>query len=258
MISFLNRHNRAYIAAAVIVCASLYAGEARAAELSGACGFEEKFAELAEVRENTALFGQEKIREELRIRKEILALVISCGEAEVMALEKEMAELENAPNEANALTVSITSALRDARAFYGREREKIGDLGIQGTKEVAAEVRSWREGTFISLKARVHAFVLWAKNQGLFHVAQTRFAEITKTIDRLNLKQNKEYGVLYEEAARTLSTAEAENAEARKWLEELGGENNVQEKIKISLELLAKTYETFFALSEAVSKILPQ
>ena len=131
--------------------------------------------------------------------------------------------------------------------------------GIAGTEAVAQEVLSWRAGTFLPLSENVNNFILWAQNQDLFNTAQTRMTQTQRAVSFLeSASPNADLQTAFDAARSSFNDAESENAAAKAAFAQGLSPDQGLALIKQSLDSLSATYQNFFTVSTAISKILPQ
>ncbi len=232
----------------------LVLGTASAAtpDASEKCRFDDQIAGLAALATHTD-GSLDAVRMELALRKAILKNVVGCSIDEVQTLK---ASVKTVPqNDADIADVEnrFAGKLDDMIAYYNTQAAKIDDLGIWGSKDMARAIAEKRSGAFVPLTEEAAEFVIWAKNQDLFHSASIRLTQIQNTLKFLRLIDNQETTGLLQKATDTFARAEDLNAQAKQALKNFDISNNSLSLIKDSLEALSETYQSFFDISTSLA-----
>jgi DNA repair ATPase RecN len=223
----------------------------QAAEAS--CNFEGQFKELASTQESNNFDYLASLMAELRIRKNLLRGVLDCSIAEAESLRASLAALKpNAPD-MEFLRNRFYERIGETKDYYQVQQSRINDLGIQGTKDVAKNIKEWRLNQYASLVDGSTQLIIWTKNQELFQAAQKRFHDIEQTVRFFNLVDNTEMKELLTKAAESLYKAQSANEAAKEALKRFDASENSLGLIKDSLEALSETYQIFFDLSKAIN-----
>lgn len=212
---------------------------------------------LVEIQNNPDLSYSQSLQDELKLRKGILHGVIDCSISEVKKLEDTTRNLPEPNNNVAFLKSKFLDRLSEAEDYYLLQKSKIGDQGLQGSKNMARFLRVWRSDTYASLAADAGNLIVWVKNQDLFNTASWRFRQITQTVNSLNLLEQEEIRTYYYEAEQRLNQAKALNEDAGLSLGRTSSPDDTANKIKASLNALSDTYQTFFDLATSVKKLLP-
>lgn len=221
------------------------------------CQFESDVQGLVEVQNNPNLSYPQNVQEELRLRKDILRKIVDCSVTEVQKLEDTTRNLPEPNNNVAFLKSKFLDRLGEAVDYYNLQKSKVDDVGLQGSKDLAKNLRTWRANTYAPLAADAGNLIVWVKNQDLFATADWRFRQITQTVNSLNLLDQEDIRTYYNEAQQRLNQAKALNDDAGLSLGRTSSPDDTANKIKASLSALSDTYQTFFDLSTAVKKLLP-
>jgi hypothetical protein len=232
-------------------------GTAVAAETNPACVFEPQLAELQSTQSDDGLNYLQQIQAELIARKKILTNVIVCGRSEAEEIKLRLDQITVANEDERRLKSRLLEQMDEMLYAYDLFAIKVADLGLLGTKQFSADLRTWRKNAYATVIERVGNFALWIKNQELFRTAQIRFDQINQTLKTLGVVENEEIAKLLNQTAVTLRIAKAENDSARQILLTLTDPREALRLIQASLVDLAATYENFSKLSQATQKILP-
>lgn len=242
-----------------VVLFSLFPLVSQAAEPAhnaAGCDLSVEAKALAEAKAAPVSDFLEGVRLELRARKALLVAAIDCIMAETDELKR---EAENLPEIRDIARIKqeIVLNIRDAREYLERQKGQIPNLGIQGTKDVAREIKSWRNGSYARLKNEVSNLKVWSGNQTLFETAKKRLEEITRTVRLLKLLENDEVWSIYEKSEISLKKADNIHRRALQNIKECRSQEEIAGSLKASLETLFQTYQNFLDLSQAAKKILP-
>lgn len=198
----------------------------------------------------------ENLKQELAARQELLGAVIDCVALEVDALQQTAAEIP-ATGDIPGIKNDLQARIQEAKEFLERLRLKIPDLGIQGSKNMAREIKTWRDSSYERLQKETENLKIWSSNQTLFETAAKRWEQINQTLRRLKLLENENIQKLYQKSGESLKAATNLHRQALSDIKNYRPPEEVQEKIRLSLETLSQTYENFLELSREVKKILP-
>ncbi len=213
-------------------------------------------AQIAAVQNDPTLDYTDEIKQELALRKLLVAETIDCARWEVQALRASLAST-SVPNGAGQLQSQLAGNLDEAAGFYNGELAKLNVVGVTGTKEIAQEVLAWRAGTFLSLSENVNNFILWAQNQYLFNTAQTRMTQTKRAVSFIEIATpNPTLQAALDSAQSSFSDAQSENAAAETALTENLSPDQALGLIKQSLGSLSDTYKAFSKVGTITSGIL--
>ncbi len=221
------------------------------------CEFTDALAELNGLQADYYGDPAFRVRTELAIRKKILTTIIDCASADADLLEQKIKETPAEDTVIGPVRARFMETLTSARRYYAEARSRVDTLGIGGSKELAREVRAWRENTYTPTATQALNFLVWVKNQELFRAANGRLADVQAAIRSLKLTEDEKAQTLLGEAVTSLRDANSENDRVRMELDQFPPPPNTLGIIQRSLEKLAHTYEQFFALSELAQKLIP-
>jgi len=200
--------------------------------------------------------NQSGVMTELKLRKDILLRTLICGTEEFGTLRAKLVDLNPINDEAKTIKSRLIKNIDEISKFYGEQQNKIGDLGIRGTKDTARATLDWRKANYLPLATKIENFLAWHKNQAMFKSAEDRFVNIRSTIQALKLVEDDGITPIFEEAEGNLKAAAEANNQARVIFLSGTAENPLP-AMRLALEKLADTYQTFFALSEKVNTLIP-
>ena len=215
-------------------------------------------AQITAVQNDPTLAYADEIKQELVLRKLLVGETIDCAQREVQMLQASLAST-SAPSSAQQLQSQLAGDLNEATGFYDNELAKLNVVGLAGTKEIAQEVLTWRAGTFLPLSENVNNFILWAQNQNLFSMAQTRMTQTQRAVSFIEgATPNPALQTALNSAQSSFNDAQTENTAAEQALTQDLSPDQTLGLIKQSLSSLSDTYGGFSNVSTIVSGILPQ
>lgn len=249
-------YGTAIAAVLLVLCAALpSASHAENEPLS--CEFTAALGELHALQADYYGDPAFRVRTELTIRKKILTTIIDCASADAELLEQKIKETPTEDSVIGPVRARFMETLASARRYYAEARSRVDTLGIGGSKDLAREVRAWRENTYAPTATQALNFLVWAKNQELFRAANGRLADIRTAIRSLKLTEDEQARTLLDGSVASLREANEENDRARAELDQFPPPQDTLAVIQRSLEKLAHAYEQFFALSELAQKLIP-
>jgi len=215
-------------------------------------------AQIAAVQNNPTLTYLEEVKQELAVRKSLIAKIIACAQGQADALQGELANAQ-VPADATALKSQLIDKLSDADNFYGIESGKLDQAGIAGTQAIAKELLAWRASSYAPLAGEVNNFILWSENQALFVTAANRMDETRRAVTFLeSISNDSDLEASLGDAESSFAAAQAKNMEAKTALAEFLPPDQSLATIKESLGLLSDTYQKFSNVSDLIKKVLPQ
>ena len=227
-------------------------GVALAAE--NTCDLTSQYKVFAEATQKPS-YSSEDIQEELSARWALLGATINCAQNDVDALRASVPDAEN--DQAELVRDRIMDSLNEAGRFYKLKENSIKDQGIQGTKDLAKEIRAWRETNHENLANKVRNFSVWNKNQNLFDKASDRLSQSQFVINSLKLLETEDSQKLYYDAKSSLDVARELNRKAGDAIANGLSSDETLLLLKSSLETLSDTYKKFLAISGELTKVLP-
>lgn len=225
------------------------ASPARAA--SPVCQLKEGLQRFAEARDGAS------IRLELDARKGLLYVIAACTKEEteetiamLKGLEVPDAGLAEAKNR-------LIGRLEEEFLFTDAQKLRVGDVGVQGTRDIARGIKEWRMNVHLPQAANANNFSLWEKNQNLIGVAETRSRQINQTLRNLKLDGREEIKMYANEAGKLLADARESNQNAKEALRRLENPETAARSLRNSFNSLSAVYDSFLKVSGEVKKVLP-
>ena len=213
-----------------------------------------KFAELEAAQNNFAIDFLARIRVELAIRKLLLKDVVDCAREEVLKLKSEFDGIKTTNADVQALKNQFSGWFSDVINYYAIQGTAIDNLGLQGSKDFAKNLNTWREGNFKPTAKIISNFIVWAGNQDFISLAQSRLNQVKRGIEILGLGLNEEIrnGLAGTEAE--FQKTRALNEKAREALRAYGPADESLAAIRASLESLSTVYKKLFEVVERINK----
>jgi hypothetical protein len=230
---------------------SAFAADQPACNLS-----QDKFDELKAVENNASLNYLDEIREELSIRKQLLGETVDCAIEEADNLKINLNNTSvNDPMMQN-LKKRFMDQIDSAENYFTLQKSKIGDLGLQGSKDFAKNFSDWRDGNYKPSAENAGNLIIWAGNQNLIQSARTRINQISNAVTLLKIVDNDEIQNLWNDAQTNFSDALKENQAAANSLLVFAQPEEPSAHIKSSLNSLSLTYKNFLDLVGTINKSL--
>jgi hypothetical protein len=246
-----------FVLSMVIAMANVvaHAPAAHAAE----CGITTaEIAQITAIQNNPSLSPSDEIKAELALRKQLVGETIGCAQQEVQAVQVTLAST-SVESDVQSLQSQMMGNLNESAEFYNAELQKLNVVGIAGTKAIAQEVLSWRDGTFIPLSDNASNLILWNQNQDLFNTAAARMTQTERAVSFLEgAAPNPALQTALASAQSSFNDAQSENDAAKIALIENYSANQSLMLIKQSLASLSATYQDFSTVSSLINGILPQ
>lgn len=220
------------------------------------CDLSAEVKKLTDVQNTPVTDYLEGVRLELQARKELLGSTLACIIAETEELKSRAEKLQDI-EDTLPMKKELARRIQDALAYLERQKNQIPNLGIQGTKNMAQELKTWRGDAYARLQNETNNLNIWNGNQTLFETAGKRLEQIKQTVRLLKLLENDEIRSMYEKSEVSLRNAGSLHRRALQNIKEYRSEEEISSSLKTSLEALSQTYKNFLDLSQAVKKILP-
>lgn len=220
------------------------------------CDFKSQLEEIEAVRGNFSLSGFERLRQELNLRESLLRRIIDCAVFDARKTQSALMSLK-LDGEARKVREKLVYNFDRVISYYEFQNSKIDGFGLQQSKDFARELLEWRENNLAPLVEEAGNFIIWGSNQAIFETAEKRLVQINQTLKALKLIENSKIRELFEESEKTFADAKEKNLKAFQSLVDAKKEEHPLAFVKDSLEVLARTYQSFFAISKEVKKILP-
>lgn len=223
---------------------------ARAESLS--CAFDpQTFAALQTIKQE----GAGAIQAELKIRKKLLAAVLECLREEIRAERADLNRTNVEETGMRAVQNHLVAALEEAMRYYDTNLENVPNVGLYASKEMAANLREWRNNTFSPQQTRIRAFKSWVSNEEFIATAVRRLEELGRSVQILKIvDRSKDIQSLLDNATAALRGAQDFQARARATF--VNG-LDPSASLKLSLEALADAYRSFIDLSSTINTLLP-
>ena len=218
------------------------------------CSLEGTFQTLQAVQDHPLSNYDDTVKAELAARKNLLNAVLNCAVAETETLKGSIAALPADDQASKNLQSQFASKFDEAIGYYQFQKSRVSDLGLEGTKEFARNLKEWRSAVYAPLSQQAANFIIWTKNQTLFETAQNRFGQIKRTLTLLKLADDETIQKLLRNADADLRAASESNDRAREALQRFGAPDDSSSLIKDTLSSLAATYQTFFDIANALGK----
>lgn len=202
--------------------------------------------------------NHQNLKDDLRIRKELLKNIIDCARTQNETLTKEVEDLSITDSAIKQIQKNIATDLRRNDEFYRLQKEKIEGLGLYGTKELARTIKQWREANDTPTNKTANNLILWHQNQSLFFAAQKRFELIEQTVLALNSIKNQDIQDAFSQTKEFFEKARVENNEVRIKLTNNTDPDETVDAIKKSLKSLSQTYRKFLDVGDAIKIVIPQ
>ncbi|MDP2598366.1 MAG: hypothetical protein Q8P49_00880 [Candidatus Liptonbacteria bacterium] len=227
---------------------------ARAAAGAAVCDLpQSEFDALLAVQNDPKLSYLDELRAELRLRKSLLSKTVDCAIQRASALKAELKATPVADEEMRNAQTRMMNRIDDVLTYYSLEREKIPDLGLEGSKRFASNLEAWRAGNYAPITRTTSNIMLWSGNQNLIAIAKSRMNQMGYTIGLLNLIGNNGLQELWNGAQESFKTTLSLNREAHDALINSGGGSQTLDLIKSSLGALSDTYQKLFELGNALT-----
>jgi hypothetical protein len=223
------------------------------------CGItSDDIAQIRKIQNDPALSYSDEIKQELALRKALVAETIVCSQKEAQDLRANLATT-TVENDMQSLQSQLIGDINETTGYYNAESSKLNLVGIAGTEAIAQEMFLWRGSTFTPLSENVNNLILWTQNQNLFNTAQARMAQTQRAVSFLeSASPNPGLQTALNDAQSLFDTAQSQNAAAKSALTEGFSPAQSLSLIKQSLDSLSATYQGFFNVSKLISSALPQ
>lgn len=247
------------IKAAVVLSAVAITASFRpaAAQNQESCNLkQEKFAELEVVQNDFGIDFLLRIRQELAVRKSLLKNVVDCATEELVSLQSTFDGAKTTSADVQALKSQFSGWFSGVINYYAIQKNSIDDLGLQGSKDFAKNFSVWREGNFKPTAKLISNFIVWAGNQDLIFLAQSRLNQVRRGIDSFGLTLNEAIRNGLAETETEFRKARVLDERARDALRAYRPADDSAVAIKGSLESLASAYKKLFDLVGKVNKAI--
>jgi hypothetical protein len=234
------------------------AGTALAASNPPACSLNKAdIKKLDAIQGATAIDYTGRIRAELAIRKGLLSTTLDCTIKEAKILESNINGISINDPDVQRLQQRVITQAANAVSYYESQKPGVNDLGLQGSRDFAANLKSWREGNYQPLVKQGQNLVVWSHDQTLMQTAQNRMNQVNHAMGLLSIIDNEDMQTPWKDAQGNFKNALDLNQRATMSLKLIDDPDISLNLMKSSLEALSKTYQNFFDLSEALKKVVP-
>lgn len=231
---------------------SMLGGIQSAGATSQNCILQDGLQQLFEAR------GTSDIKLELDARKGLLYIIADCTKDETRGAIELLESLDLTKHIALELAqTQLIGNLNEELLYVDTQKGRINDVGLRGTRDLAATVKVWRNGTHLPQLANANNFSLWQKNKDLIDVTDNRSRQINQTLRTLKLADRAEIKTEVDTAQNKLTEARKLNQTAHDSLSRLDNPEVTARTLHSSFSALSATYGAFFKISEEVKKILP-
>ena len=216
-----------------------------------------KFDKLKTIANDPALDSGTKIREALALRKELLTQTLDCAISDAQALQTNLSGVSIPDPDIARIQTRILGRISEAISYYQTQEASVNDLGLQGSHDFAANLKTWRAGNYTPLIEAAQNLILWSHNQDLIQTAQNRMNQISHTMVLLSIVNDKDVQTPWQNAEANFNDAQNFNQQATDSLKAIDDPDTSLDLIKSSLGALSKVYQNFLDLSDALSNVLP-
>lgn len=226
----------------------------RPVQAAGPCDLTAQVAELVAVQKDVSMDEVEQLNAEIAARRKLLNAAIDCDLADIAARRDALGRL---PENIRSLAVTgkILEDLAEASRYYEGQKLQIQHFGNWDLKSAARTMALWRKETYLPTVTWADNFLIWADNQQFLEKASERLGQVSRVAFSLKLVNQDEINDLFEKAKASFDVALDENGKAKSALDEKRPLNALIHT-QVSLKALADTYQIFFALQEALQKIV--
>ena len=198
----------------------------------------------------------ETAENELKIRKELLKIIVDCAIKEAALLQVKIGGVSFRDENTKNIQFYLVGELDRTLSFYRLQKSRIERVDLQSSKDLAKIIRDWRKDFSVPITDEAISFLIWIANQDLFKTAEKRFSQFSQVVINLKLTEDKDILTLLQKSKSNIEQAENANREAGFSFKSRGG-TPTPLLIKTSLEHLSETYKNFFDLNEMIkTKIL--
>ena len=178
--------------------------------------------------------------------------------SETLSTKAKLSEIRLGDQENKIIQNQFLNQLNVIVNYYQNQKLKIDDLGIRGSEDLARDIKEWRANTYLPLANEAISFLIWIKNRDLIKTTEQRLGQVNQTIKNLKVSDNENIQSLLEKSRLNIETAKVGSLEAKKIFQDFppSPKSSSLAFIKISLESLAKAYQNFFDITDAIKKIL--
>lgn len=244
-----NKHMKKLLLALPILLGVTLAGRVSAAEPTS-CDLSQEYKSFLAATEAPS-YTQAAIQRELESRIDLLNATIDCAKEELQALKNGLSDAANA--KATEVRDRVFGAIDDGVRFYDIKKSVLSGQGIQGTKDVAREIKDWREANYNSLLGRVQNFLIWNDNQKIFDIASDRISQSQFIVSSLKIIDSQEAQNFLSAARDNWNEASNLNNRAGDAISQGLTPDETIDIIKQSLSTLATAYKSFLGIGSRLT-----
>lgn len=196
-------------------------------------------------------YSQEAVQRELGARIKLLSATIGCAEKDLQTLKASLPDPAN--GKVGQVRDRVIGAIDDADRFYELKKSTLAGQGIQGTKDLAQDIKNWREANYNNLLGRVQNFLVWNDNQKFFDTASDRLSQSQFVVTSLKIIDDQNAQNLLSAARDNLSGANDLNNRAGDAIARGATPDETMDIIKQSLSSLAVAYKSFLGIGNQLS-----
>lgn len=220
------------------------------------CDLKSYIAELEQVKAR----GVASTTEELEVRRELLKASMDCNTREAVALEASVAGITEASRDAGSLKRRYSGELAAAREFTASRGPVIDALDtVEGSKELARQLKEWRDGTYNLLVWRASQLIVTNKNIALADSGADRVKQLSSRIDVLAESGERDAAqAKVKEAGELIARAQGDLSDAMGYLKNGGvpQQEQMATKQKAGLDALSRAYALLIAANDEIA-VLP-
>ncbi len=242
------------ILACAMVIAALAISPLHRTEAATNCDFENNLKNLAEAKNAANESGD--IKAELEARKNLINQAIDCSSSEALGLQSDVKLVDTSYSGLGEIQNRIISKFDDILSYYQAQKNSVNDLGLEGSKNFSANLKSWRDSNYVPLAEISRNFIIFAKNQYILQTAQNRFNQVSITLKTLQLTNDQKISDGLNHAYKNLAAANDENEQVKNALRTMAWPNNIAELMDSSLGHMKDAYQDFFDVSKEAQRII--
>jgi hypothetical protein len=232
-------------------------GRAQSASPANCDDFTSGIGKVTALEQDTEHDYLDTLRAELTVRRSLLAGILQCAAQNTAQLAAGLQALPPSSPDIETLRQQYLGKLADIARYYAFQETRISDLGLQGSRNFAYDLREWRRSNDAPVSAATIDLILWLKNQPLFKTAQDRIDQIGRTVSAFKLADNNNLEDSFTAAQQSFQDAKQLNDAAHQALAHFSTTDDPLPLIKQSLETLSDTYQRFSDMGDLVKTILP-
>lgn len=242
-------------AIALVAATSGFPAQAVAPKDAVSCDLSGPLSKLEKIKAS----GIASTTKELDVRKELLKASMDCNAREAAALGASIAEISEESRIAGSLKQHYSADLAAAASFAQSRAEVIDGLTtVEASKEMARQLREWRDGTYNLLAWRSSQLIVMNKNMALAASGGERAKQLATRIDALvespeTIAVEKQVA----EASDLIEKAQGDLNDALGYLKDGGvpQQEQIASKQKSGLDQLSRAYELVITANNSIATI---